>query len=144
MAYDPKLSWAGVAAAMEGPGIGPALDGGSIRIYDDTGTVPTNADDDNNTNVLLAQLTFGSTAFGDCSETGTITANAVTADSSANATGTAAYGRYYTSTGDCIFQGLCGTEDADIVLSEDGVGTVEVTEGDTVSCASATLTMVRE
>jgi len=31
MAYDPKLSWDGVAAAMEGPGIGPVLNGGSIR-----------------------------------------------------------------------------------------------------------------
>ena len=143
MAYDPKLSWDGVAAAMEGPGIGPVLNGGSIRIYDDTGTVPENADDSNNTNVLLTQLTFGNPAFGDCAD-GTITANAVTQDVAADATGSAAYGRYYTSGGTCIFQGLCGTSNSDIVLTKDSVGTVEIEEGEKVDCASATLTMVRE
>lgn len=138
MAADPKLSWDGVKAAMNG--LGDAFNSGYLRIYDDTGTIPTNADDSNNTNVLLATLTLGANAYGDCSGAGVITAGTITADSSADATGTAAYGRYYASDGTtCLFQGTCGTSEADFILNS-----LSIAAGANVSCSSATLTMPRE
>ncbi len=138
MAYDPKLSWAGVGAALGGPGIGPSLNGGYLRIYDDTGDVPPAADDSNGTNVMLAELGLNATAFGTVVN-GVMTANTMTNESSAPASGTAAYGRYYTSTGTCMFQGLCGAADSDFVLDH-----LSIVAGDVVGCSSATLRMVRE
>lgn len=138
MAYDPKLSWAGVGAALSGPGIGPSLNSGYLRIYDDTGDIPATADASNGTNVLLAELTLNSTAFGTASN-GVMTANPMTAETSAPASGTATYGRYYTSGGTCMFQGLCGLADSDFIL--DGLSIVATNE---VGCTSATLRMVRE
>lgn len=138
MAYDPKLSWAAVQAAMNG--FGDTLNSGYLRIYDNTSTVPSNADDSNGTNVLLAELTLAADAFGTCSGSGVITAGTITADSSANATGTASYARYYKSDGTtCMFQGLCGTSASDFVLNS-----LSIQSGANVSCSSATLTMVRE
>lgn len=136
MAYDPKLSWAGVGAALSGPGIGPSLNGGYLRIYD--GTAPATADDSNGTNTMLAELTLGSTAFGTASS-GVMTANTMTAESSAPASGTAVYGRYYTEGGTCMFQGLCGLADSDFILDN-----INIDAADVVGCASATLRMVRE
>lgn len=138
MAADPKLSWAGVQAAMNG--LGDAMNSGYLRIYDNTAAIPTNADDSNGTNVLLAELTLAADAFGACSGAGVITAGTITADASANATGTASYGRYYASDGTtCLFQGTCGTSSADFILNS-----LSISAGANVSCSSATLTMVRE
>lgn len=65
---------------------------GRLRIYD--GTRPTNADTAIGAQTLLAELTFSVTSFPAASGTpGTITANAITEDSSANATGTASWAR---------------------------------------------------
>lgn len=140
MAADPKLSWAGVAAMMSGPGLGPALNSGYLRVYDNTGAVPANCDDSNGSNVLLAELAFGATAFGTCDGAGKITANAITPDSSANASGTAAYGRYYKSDGTtAIFQGTCGLANADFILND-----LAIESAAEVSCTSATLSGVRE
>ena len=116
MAYDPKVTWAVVQAMMDA--LGDLPNSGYLRIYDDTGAVPTNADDTNGSNVLLAELALAADAFGACSGAGVITAGTITADSDANATGTAAYGRYYASNGTtCVFQGLCGTSASDFVLN---------------------------
>lgn len=139
MAYDPKLSYAGVIAMMSGPGLGPVLNGGSLRIYDDTGDIPTHADDSNGTNVLLATLPLSNPAFGTCSGAGVMTAEAITDDASADATGTAAYGRFYTSGGACIAQGLVGTSGSDMVINS-----TAVVAGGNVSCSAATITMPRE
>jgi hypothetical protein len=139
MPYDPKLSWAGVGAALSGPGIGPVLNGGYARIYDDTEAVPANADDTNGINVLLAELPLGNPAFGSHDGNGDITANPLTEEAASPGTGEATYGRYYTAAGVCIFQGLCGTSDSDFVFAD-----LTVTATDIVGCASAKLRMPRE
>lgn len=138
MAADPKLSWDGVKAAMDG--LGDSLNSGYLRIYDNTTSIPANADDSNSTNVLLAELTLAADAFGACSGAGVITAGTIGSEDSALATGTASYGRYYKSDGTtCIFQGTCGTSSADFILNS-----TSIQSGASVSCSSATITMVRE
>ena len=144
MAYGPKLSWAAVARMMDGLCGNTAATGmnsGLLRIYDNTTSVPTEADDSNSTNNLLAELTLAADAFGACNTgTGVITAAAITADSSANATGTAAYARYYDTNGTTsLFQGLCGTSASDFILNS-----LSIQIGANVSCTNyATLTGAR-
>lgn len=142
MAYAPKLSWAGVMRQMDGLAGNTAdttINSGYLRIYDNTTTVPTEADDSNSTNNLLAELTLNADAFGACSGAGVITAGAIAADTSANATGTAAYARYYLANGTtCIFQGLCGTSASDFILNS-----LSIQIGANVSCSAATLTGAR-
>lgn len=75
--------------------IAPAASG-LIRIY--SGTRPTDADTALSGNTLLAELTFGATAFGAASG-GVITANAITGDTAADATGTASFVRLFQSNG---------------------------------------------
>ena len=144
MAYDPKLSWDGVAAALSGPGLGPALDDGFLYVYDDSDDVPAHADDDVGDCVLLAVLGFGDPAFGADVE-GVMTAEAITSEDSALDTGTASFGRYVAADETVIFQGLCGTSASDFILSTEGEGgPLDIAEGMTVACASAILRMVRE
>lgn len=85
------------------------LDGGAgaglLRIY--SGSAPTNVDAAA-TGTLLAELTLNDPAFGNAADANpgaTATANAITADSSANATGTAGYFRAVDSNGNGIIQG---------------------------------------
>lgn len=68
----------------------PEYDNGYIRVY--SGTRPTDASTALSGNTLLAELRFGATAFPTTS-TGVLTANSITADSSADATGTASFVR---------------------------------------------------
>lgn len=75
------------------------LNGGSIRIYD--GTRPATPETAVSTQVLLAELTFNATAFAAASSA-SATANAITADTSANATGTASWARVLTSGGTAV------------------------------------------
>jgi len=86
VAVNPKYSNFMVNA--EADAVGNALNNGYIRIYD--GTQPTNADTAVGAQVLLAELRFGADAFPAASA-GVLTANAITDDSSANATGTASW-----------------------------------------------------
>ena len=72
------------------------LNSGFCRIY--SGTKPTDADTALSGNTLLAELTFGATAFAAASA-GSATANAITQDSSADATGTASFARLFASNG---------------------------------------------
>lgn len=101
---------------------------GSLRIY--SGTVPANADTALSGNTLLASLTVGNPAFGAASS-GVATANAITADSSADATGTATFFRVLESDGTTVvFQGTVGTSGAELNLSSTSIvatGTVSVT-----------------
>lgn len=76
--------------------IAPEANSGILRIYD--GTRPANADTAISGNTVLAELTLNSTAFGAASG-GVITANAITGDTSANATGTASWARIWQSNG---------------------------------------------
>src|SRR5262245_24270011 len=75
---------------------------GSFKIYDGTGAA--SADTAVGAQVLLAQLAFGATAFGSASN-GVATANAITQDSSADATGTASWFRTASGGGTTQFDG---------------------------------------
>ncbi len=118
-----------------------ALDAGTagiIRIYD--GSQPTDPDTAVGAQVLLAELTMSGTSFGaatDAAPGALITANAITSDSSANATGTAAWFRMLTqSGGTTIADGTVGTSSSDLVMN-----TVSITSGSIVAISSFTITM---
>jgi hypothetical protein len=106
---------------------------GYLNIY--SGTVPANADTALSGNTLLATLTMAATAFGAANtSTGVATAGTITADSSADATGTATFFRVMesgTTPGTVVvFQGTVGTSGAELNLSSTSIvatGTVSVT-----------------
>lgn len=86
-----------------------ACDGGSgpatIRFY--SGTVPTDCDTALSGNTLLAELTMSDPAFGNATDDtpGAIAvANAITDDTTANATGTATFARILDSNGVPLIQ----------------------------------------
>ncbi len=118
------------------------LDAGTqawIGIYD--GTIPTDADTAIGAQVLLAELLFtASPSFGaatDGAPGGLITANAITSDSSANATGTASWARIRTQSGGTAIADVdVGTAATIIVFN-----TVAFTAGSTVAISSFTFTM---
>jgi hypothetical protein len=112
-----------------------ALNSGFIRIY--SGTRPTDSDTALSGNTLLAQCTFNATAFP-ASSGGVITANAITGDASADATGTATFARLMQSDGTTPF--------ADISVSASGGGgelqlsTTSIVAAVAVSVTSLTIT----
>lgn len=98
------------------------LDNGYLRIYNSGAT-------------LLAELRFNATAFGGGSG-GVATANAFTADSSANATGTADNFKAYQSDGTTlVFEGGVSTSGAALNLDS-----VSIVAGGNVQVNSMTLT----
>jgi hypothetical protein len=106
---------------------------GSVRIY--SGTAPANADAALSGNTLLANLAFGATAFG-AAVNGVATANAITADSSADADGTASFFRALESDGTTVvWQGTVGTSGAELNLSS-----LSIVAGGNVSVSSLTYT----
>jgi hypothetical protein len=132
VALNPKYSNTMVNA--EANAVGNALDSGYIRIY--SGTQPATADTALSGNTLLAELRFGADAFGAASA-GVITANAITSDSSADATGTATFARILASDGTTVwFDGSVGTSDANVILN-----TTSIVAGAVVSCSSLTFTV---
>lgn len=132
MALNPKFS--NLTVNGEADFIGVAADSGYIRIYD--GAQPTNADTALGAQVLLAELRFGADAFPAASG-GVLTANAITDDSSANATGTAAWARILKSDGTSVlFDGTVGTATANVVINS-----TSIVSGAVVSCSSLTLTI---
>jgi hypothetical protein len=85
-----------------------------LRIY--SGTQPATADTALSGNTLLAELTCGAT-FAPAASGGVATANAITQDSSADATGTATFFRLVKSDGTTVVcDGSVGTASADLVL----------------------------
>lgn len=99
--------------------VGALLDDGYLRLY--TGTRPATPDDAVTTQTLLAELRFGSPAFGAASG-GTITANPLTQDAAANATGTATWYRALKSDGTSPVQdGSVGTSDANLVMNNNAI-----------------------
>lgn len=83
---------------------------------------------------LLAELDFANPAFG-AAASGVATANSITAESSAPATGTAAVLRVVDRDDATVFDGTVGTSGEDYNLN-----TVSITTGDQVSCTSMTMT----
>lgn len=88
---------------------------GVLRIY--SGTPPANADTALSGNTQLAELACSSTFAAAASGAGVLTANAITQDSSADATGTATCFRLFASDGTTVaMQGSVGTSGADLNL----------------------------
>jgi hypothetical protein len=113
MANNLKLSNASVNA--EANALAPLLNNGYLRIYD--GTQPTNADTAIGAQVLLAELRFNATAAPSASN-GVLTFNAITQDSSANASGTASWFRALGSDGTTVyFDGTVGTSGSDMNIA---------------------------
>lgn len=88
------------------------------------------------TGTLLATLTFSDPAFGAADTDGIATANSITQDSSADATGTAAHFRVLDSDSNLIWQGSVTATGGggDLELT-----TVSITSGQPVSVTSMTL-----
>ena len=131
MSLNLKLSNATVNA--EADAHSALLNSGYLRIYD--GTQPTNADTAIGAQVLLAELRFGATAFAAASG-GVATANTLTSDSSANASGTATWYRTLKSDGTTVVSdGSVGTSGANLNLNS-----VAITAGAAVDCTAFVFT----
>lgn len=118
------------------------IDGGASNGYIEirTGSQPANPDAAA-TGTLLATLNCSDPAFGDAADDtpgGKATANAITDDSSADATGTAAWFRAYDSDATAIIDG-------DVTATGGGgdmeLNTVSIESGATVEVTSWTVTM---
>lgn len=130
MANNPKRTAAAANAAADA--MAALCNGGTLNIYD--GTQPATAGTAISTQTLLAALPLSATAFASASN-GVATANSITADSSANATGTASWFRVVNSGGTTVFDGSAGTSSADLVLNS-----TAIQSGANVSVTSLTLT----
>lgn len=130
MAAVPKYSNTCVNA--EADAIGGALNTGYIRVYD--GSQPADADTAVGAQNLLAELRFNADAFP-AAVAGLLTANAITDDAGANATGTASWARILASDGTTTyFDGSVGTANANVILN-----TTAIVTGAVVSCSSLTV-----
>lgn len=105
---------------------------GKIKIY--SGTVPADVNASLGSAVLLATLTFSSTAFA-AAVAGVATANAITSDTSAAASGTGSFYRITNNAGTAVAQGTVGTSGSDMNFDN----TVFVATG-TVALSSMTIT----
>lgn len=102
---------------------------GLLRIYN--GTRPASG---GTATTLLAELTCGS-PFAGAAANGVLTLNAITQDSSANATGTATWFRIVTSGGTFVVDGDVGTSGSDLNLVS-----TSITSGQPVQVSSFTIT----
>jgi hypothetical protein len=102
---------------------------GLLRIYDGTRPATGGA-----ATTLLAELTCNAT-FAPAASGGTLTLNAITQDSSANATGTATWFRITTSGGTAVIDGSVGTSGSDLNLT-----TTAIVSGQPVSVSSFVIT----
>ncbi len=101
-----------------------------LRIYD--GTQPATG---GTATTLLAELTCNAT-FAPGASSGVLTLNAITSDTSANATGTATWFRIVQSGGSThVLDGTVGTSGADLNLN-----TTSIVSGATVAVSSFTIT----
>lgn len=108
--------------------------GGTATIRVRTGAQPTNVGDADS-GTLLGTLTHSATAFGAAS-VGVATAAAITSDTSADASGTAAHFRNYSGGGTCIMDGDAAQ----------GSGTMNfdnttIVAGGVIACSSYTVTV---
>lgn len=132
MANNLKMSNAAVNA--EADALTALLNNGYIRIYD--GAQPATADTAVGAQVLLAELRANATAAG-AAVAGVLTFNSVTSDSSANATGTAAWYRALKSDGTtAVMDGSVGTASADMIINS-----VAISSGAQVDVTSWTHTV---
>lgn len=126
------------AASAEADALARLLDNGYLRIYDSTGGTgqPATADTAVGSQVLLAELRFGSTSAPAASN-GQLTFNAITPDSAANATGTATWFRALKSDGTTgVWDGSVAAASATINLN-----TTSIVINAAVSVTSLTFTV---
>lgn len=102
---------------------------GKIRIY--SGTRPATG---GTATTLLAELACSAT-FAPAAASGVLTLNAITQDSSADATGTAAWFRILTSANAAVIDGNVGTSGSDLNLN-----TTSIVTGGPVAISSFTIT----
>lgn len=105
---------------------------GLLRFYN--GTPPSSVNDALSGNTLLATCPLSATAAGAASS-GVLTFNAITSDTSADATGTCSFWRLLTSGATAVVQGTAGTSGADINFDS-----VSFVAGGTVAVSSLTIT----
>ena len=110
------------------------LDGGTIPIR--TGSPPTNPGDADS-GTLLGTCTYGTPAFGAASN-GVATANAVTSDTSADASGDAGHFRFKTSGAVTDLQGTAGNAGDAPDMTFDNKAIVA---GGTIAISSITVTV---
>lgn len=142
MAADPIISNAAACAACNA--IVDLLDAGTppglLKIYTAGSGIPADVDTALTDQTLLATLTLANpAAFGNAADdTGkaTATANSITSDSSADATGTAAFFRATNAAGTAVIQGTVGTSSADLILNS-----VAISSGAAVSVTSWTFSV---
>lgn len=115
---------------------------GKLEIY--SGTQPTDANTALGAQVLLSTMTLNATAFPTAVASGsaptkvcTLTANSITSDTNAAATGTASWFRIYKSDGTTkVMDGSVNSSGSyDMILN-----TTSIVAGATVSCTSFTIT----
>lgn len=110
-----------------------AGNGAKLRIF--SGTQPANADTALSGNTQLAELVAG-TPFAGSASSGVLTANSITQDSAADATGTATFFRLYQSDGvTVVCDGTVGTSGSDLNLT-----TTSIVSGQPVQVTSFVLT----
>ncbi len=127
MALNTQMS--NTAANAEGDALGPLLNSGYLRLY--TGTQAANANTAIGAQTLLATLRFNATAFP-ATSAGVMTANAITSDTNAAATGTVTWFRALKSDGTTvIMDGSVGTATSNMIIA-----TTTITAAQTVSCSS--------
>jgi hypothetical protein len=139
MALNPFFSDETTKAAVDA--MAAKCNGGTLKIY--AGAQPTDANTAVGAQTLLATLTLSATAFGASVASGsagskvvTATANAITDDTSADATGTAAWFRVLKSDGTSIvMDGSVGTSGCDLNLA-----TTSLVAGADVAVSSFTIT----
>ncbi len=137
MALNPQLTNAAASAAANA--VTALIDvggAGFLRVYD--GSQPATADTAIGAQVLLASLRFSATSFGSASN-GVSTAAAITSDSSADATGTAAWFRIFAGNGTTgVLDGTVGTSGCDINFN-----TVSFVIGAAISVSALTYTQAK-
>lgn len=138
MAANPMISMARARAMLDN--FTGNLNSYFINIW--TGAIPSNCGA-SEAGTQLAAPQFGATAFAASTDPGstglaTATANAITSDTNADATGTAGHFRLSSTDGGgtVVAQGTCGTSAADMILN-----TTSITSGDTVAVTSFVITL---
>lgn len=113
-----------------------AANSGLLRVYN--GTPPANTAAALSGNTLLAELTLNATAFAAASA-GVLTANAISPDASANASGTITFARIYESDGTTVWSQIndVGTTGSG---SELEMPSLTVTSGEPVTASALTIT----
>ena len=102
-----------------------------LRIYDGSRPATGGA-----ATTLLAELTCNASAFAAAASSGALTANAISSDTSANATGTATWFRIVASDGTThVMDGDVGTSGSDLNLDS-----VSIVAGGTVAVSSFVIT----